>query len=133
MKSRAKSWLSSVIRLKCPHCRTGELFETGSFSFRQPFEMRKRCEVCNENFFPEPGFYYGAMFLSYIVFSFPCLFFVMFLHWIVGLSTLASMALLCVVAGIGFTYVFRVSRSLWIHMNVKYDQSIGDELSRKQA
>jgi len=133
MAKRAKSWLSSVIGLKCPHCRTGELFGTGSFSFSQPFEMHKRCEICNENFFPEPGFYYGAMFLSYIVFSFPCLFLVMFLHWIVGLSTVASMAILCVVAGFGFTYVFRVSRSLWIHMNVKYDQSIGDELSRKQA
>lgn len=57
----------------------------------------------------------------------------MFLHWVIGLSTLASMAILCVVAALVFTYVFRVSRSLWIHMNVKYDQSIGDELARKQA
>jgi len=73
------------------------------------------------------------MFLSYIVFSFPCLFSVMFFHWVLGLSTVASMAILCVVAGLGFVYVFRVSRSLWIHMNVTYDQSIGDELARNQA
>jgi len=109
MAIRAKSWLSSVIRLKCPHCRTGELFSTGSFSFSLPFEMIKRCEVCTQNFFPEPGYYYGAMFLSYIVFSFPCLFLVMFLHWIVGLSTFASMAILCVVAGIGTKYSFDFS------------------------
>ncbi|MEQ9288746.1 MAG: DUF983 domain-containing protein [Cyclobacteriaceae bacterium] len=29
--------------------------------------MKKNCEVCNLNFEPEPGFYYGAMFISYAV------------------------------------------------------------------
>jgi len=133
MSKRANSWLTSTVNLKCPQCRTGNLFETSTLSFREPFEMNKRCKTCNTNFFPEPGYYYGAMFVSYIVFSFPCLFFVMFLHWVLGLGMIASMALLCVAAGIGFIYVFRVSRSLWIHMNVNYDQSIGDELARKQA
>ncbi len=57
----------------------------------------------------------------------------MFLHWILGFGIVASMAMLIVVAGIGFIYVFRVSRSIWIHMNVDYDQSIGDELARKQV
>ncbi|MFK8054804.1 MAG: DUF983 domain-containing protein [Saprospiraceae bacterium] len=133
MANRAKSWITSVMGLKCPHCRTGDLFETSTLSFSDSFEMEKRCSVCNQNFFPEPGFYYGAMFVSYIVFAFPCLFFVMFLHWILGLGIVASMVLLCIVAGVGFVYVFRVSRSLWIHMNIRYDQSIGDELARKQA
>lgn len=129
MTKRANSWISSVIHLKCPHCRTGDLCETATFSFNKSFEMNKRCPVCNQNFFPEPGFYYGAMFLSYIVFSFPCLFLVMFLHWVLDVGIVASMAILCVVAGLGFVYVFRVSRSLWIHMNIRYDQTIGDELA----
>lgn len=128
MSSRASSWFSSMIGLKCPRCRTGNLFQKSTFAFSKPFEMHEECPKCKLNYWPEPGFYYGAMFLSYIVFSFPCLGFVFFLRWVLGYSIGASMLLLCLVAGLGFVYVFRVSRSLWLAMNVKYDQSIADNL-----
>ncbi|MFT7032909.1 MAG: hypothetical protein ACJA2S_001410 [Cyclobacteriaceae bacterium] len=29
--------------------------------------MYKKCTVCNLTFEPEPGFYYGAMFISYAI------------------------------------------------------------------
>ncbi|MEL6718022.1 MAG: DUF983 domain-containing protein, partial [Bacteroidota bacterium] len=57
----------SLFKLKCPRCHEADLFETGSFSFQKPFEMHERCPNCNFNNFPEPGFYYGAMFMSYII------------------------------------------------------------------
>lgn len=127
---RPDTWLGSVARLRCPRCRVGALFPTGTFSFSKPLDMHRRCPRCGEDYWPEPGFYYGAMFLSYIVFSFPCLGFVALLHWGFGLSLGASMTWLIVLAGLGFVYVFRVSRSLWIHMNVKYDEAVSDRVLR---
>ena len=130
MAQRASSWFGAVVRLKCPRCRIGPLFATGTFALSRPFDMHRTCPACGLDYWPEPGFYYGAMFLSYIVFSFPCLFFVFALHWLLGVSLPASMFWLIAVAGLGFVYVFRVSRALWLAMNAKYDQPLSDRLAR---
>jgi uncharacterized protein (DUF983 family) len=111
----------SIVNLKCPRCHEGDMFYTGSFSFKRSFDMKERCDVCNEDLFPEPGFYYGAMFISYIFTAWFCIFFVMFFHWVLGWSTMASFALLLAVVALCFVYFFRLARSIWINLNVKYD------------
>lgn len=70
---------------------------------------------------PEPGFYYGAMFISYIFMGWFCLFFVMFFHWILDWSISRSFMLLIAVCALIFVYVFRLARSIWINLMVKYD------------
>ena len=120
----AATWLTSVLRLRCPRCRTGRLFATGTFSFSRPFDMPPACPRCGQDYWPEPGFYYGAMFLGYIIFSFPSLGLVMLLHWVLGLSMGASIGLLILACAVGFVYMFRVARSLWIHFNVRYDPAV---------
>ena len=115
------STLRSACSLRCPKCHEGKMFYTPSFSFSRPFEMKERCDVCNEDFFPEPGYYYGAMFISYIFTAFFCIGFVMIFHWVLGWSTTASFALLLGILAILFTYIFRFSRVVYISLNVYYD------------
>ncbi len=110
-----------IMNLKCPRCHEGRLFETGSFSFHRPFDMPDRCPVCGQNYEPEPGFYYGAMFISYIFTGFFCIGFVAFFHWGLGWSTATSFALLLAVCALCFVYVFRLARAIWLGLNVKYD------------
>jgi uncharacterized protein (DUF983 family) len=55
--------LGHVFSGVCPSCRTGKI-TTGLFS------IRKRCSVCDYNFFPEPGFYLGAMMISFFISAF---------------------------------------------------------------
>lgn len=83
--------------------------------------MKKKCEVCELDFEPEPGFYYGAMFISYIFMGFFCLGFTAFFHWVVGLSVNASFLLLLAVCALLFVYIFRLARAIWININVKYN------------
>lgn len=91
--------------------------------------MKDRCDHCNQNFMPEPGFYYGAMFISYIFMGWFCLGFIALFHWVLGWSTAASFALLLSFCAVIFVYVFRASRSAWIHFNVKYDPKAAGEKS----
>jgi len=72
----------SIFNFKCPRCHEGDLFETETFSFQKSFDMHDKCPHCNLNYMPEPGFYYGAMFISYIFMGFFCIGFVMFFHWL---------------------------------------------------
>ncbi len=115
-----KSKLYATFALKCPRCHEGDLFPTPTFSFREPFDMNERCSVCNQDFVIEPGFYYGAMFISYIFTGWFSIGFVLFFHWVLDWSTLWSFALLLAVLAIFFVYIFRLARSVWIHLNVRY-------------
>lgn len=113
--------LYSMFNFKCPKCQEGDLYETPTFSFRRPFDMPKGCPYCRQSYWPEPGFYYGAMFIGYIFTAWFCIFFVMFFHWVLGWSTLASFGLLLGVCALLFVYFFRLARAIWINITVKYD------------
>ena len=83
--------------------------------------MPEKCASCGQKTEPEPGFYFGAMFLSYITSAWflilPTLFFVFYLGWTVELAMGVTIAIGA------FTYLrfLRGSRSLWLHMMIKHD------------
>jgi uncharacterized protein (DUF983 family) len=106
----------SIFSLKCPTCHRGDLFPTGSFSFDRPFAQFTHCPACGQRYFPEPGFYYGAMFISYIGSGFFCLGVVMFLRWVLDWSMLASFLTLIAIVAILFVWWFRVSRSAYLNL-----------------
>ncbi len=118
---RKGSKLYSIFGFKCPKCHEGSLFETGTFSFSKPFGMNKNCSVCGQDFEPEPGFYYGAMFISYIFMGWFCLGFIALLHWGIGWSLEASFVALIAFYVLFFVGIFRLARAIWININVKYD------------
>lgn len=52
--------LKSILLARCPSCHIGTIW-TGFFS------IRPRCTVCDYNFYPEPGFYLGAIAVSFLL------------------------------------------------------------------
>lgn len=119
LKKGSKTY--SIVHLKCPQCQEGEMFETGSWSFVKSFDMLKRCSECGLNYFPEPGYYYGSMFISYIWTGWFCLLFIACFHWWLGFSQTVAFSLLIVFLTVNFVYIFRISRLMWLNINVKYD------------
>lgn len=111
----------SVFALKCPRCHEGEMFESSSWSFVKPFDMLQRCPKCDLNYFPEPGYYYGAMFISYIWTGWFCLLFVALFHWVFDWGVNVAFGLLIAFLAINFVYIFRISRLMWLNFNVRYD------------
>lgn len=105
---------------KCAECHQGDMFPTGAFSFNKPFDMHERCPKCDANFYPEPGFYYGAMFMSYIFSAFIIMGFVMVLHWVLDLSLTASFGWLMAFVAIFFVWWFRFARAFWLNLIVGY-------------
>jgi uncharacterized protein (DUF983 family) len=53
-----KQILSRAVRWRCPNCGRGELF-------RGVFRMLPSCPVCGLSYFPEQGYYVGAMIINY--------------------------------------------------------------------
>jgi uncharacterized protein (DUF983 family) len=52
--------LGAILRARCPACRKGAVL-------KGVFGIHRRCSVCGHDFYPEPGFYLGAMFVSFLL------------------------------------------------------------------
>ncbi len=57
--------LSSAWHCKCPRCRRGNMFEGPILSFTAR-QMRPVCPHCDLKFEKEPGYFYVAMYVSYV-------------------------------------------------------------------
>jgi len=58
MKPAFRESISHGLRFRCPKCGEGRVFS----SF---FKMHDKCAVCSLSFYPESGYYAGAMYLDY--------------------------------------------------------------------
>jgi uncharacterized protein (DUF983 family) len=64
MEGRAReSILGSILRQRCPRCRSGKMFHYSIF--RGFPKMYERCPACNLKFEREQGYFLGAMYISY--------------------------------------------------------------------
>lgn len=60
------SLLSSILRSKCPACRKGEFFKNKNpYRLKKLGELHDNCPNCGQRFSLEPGFYFGAAYVSY--------------------------------------------------------------------
>jgi uncharacterized protein (DUF983 family) len=60
-----KNLATAIIECKCPKCRTGQIFPFSAFNLTKFNRMNERCPNCDVRLEPEPGFYQGAMYVSY--------------------------------------------------------------------
>ena len=60
-----KSALESIFLAKCPRCREGNMFKHSLVHYFKFAEMNSHCPHCNLRFEREPGFFIGAMYVSY--------------------------------------------------------------------
>ncbi len=66
MSTTKKDSLSyAMLNAKCPQCRKGDMFKHKWWSVSKFAQFYQTCTVCNLRFEREPGFFYGAMFVSY--------------------------------------------------------------------
>ncbi len=59
------SLLSAQFHCKCPRCWKGDVFSYPASNLLKFNKTNTTCSYCGIAFEPEPGFYYGAMFVSY--------------------------------------------------------------------
>lgn len=117
--------IQSIFKYKCPRCRQGDLF-TKPFKLSDPLSMPESCSVCGQKMQPEPGYYFGAMFISYIWTGFLFLFIIGFCMLVLDWGVNQSFGALIIIAAIMYFWIARVSRSMYIHLDVKYDEQYDD-------
>ena len=57
--------LMAMLECKCPRCRSGKMFSHSALNLKNFTRMFRNCPVCGLEFEIEPGFFWGAMYVSY--------------------------------------------------------------------
>lgn len=125
----------SIFNNKCPRCHEGEFFKNGNaFDLKNFSNMHDNCPVCDLSYQQEPGFYYGAMYVSYAINVA-----IMVSVWVAYLVLAGDnvsiwwMVLASALLGLALTpLTFRLARLLWINFFVRYDSAFS-RAGKKQA
>ncbi|NBA88192.1 DUF983 domain-containing protein [Emticicia sp. CRIBPO] len=116
--------LSTALQLKCPRCGEGELFEAKNpYTKGKMLAMHTHCPNCGLRYERENGFFYGAMYISYMfnialfvtAITSYYLFFEDMVDWRWFIGGYVALT------GLLTPIIFRLSRSIWIMFMVKYD------------
>lgn len=120
-----KNILSSMAGGCCPRCRKGPLFTHKAYNLKKFGSVHEHCPNCGQRFNLEPSFFYGAMYVSYAIqvalfvtvyvatkLFYPSAGLWWYFGWVVGIIVLLLPVL------------YRLSRSIWIHIFVKYNRHL---------
>lgn len=116
--------LKGAILLKCPRCEQGNLYESKNpYKPGKMMEMHKNCSNCGMRYEKEAGFFYGAMYVSYMLNI--ALFVIAtvvwyafiedFIDWRIYIGSYVLLTVLLV------PIIFRYSRSIWLMMMIKFE------------
>jgi hypothetical protein len=120
------AFLPSVLKMKCPSCRKGDMFVNKSvFPLNHSLDMPEHCPVCGQKMELEVGFYYGTGYVSYAI-SVLLFFFNLLWYWLIfGISykdysifyyLITSIVIVVVLQ----PWIMRISRVLYLNLFVKY-------------
>lgn len=115
--------LYSIFKMKCPRCQEGDFFVSHPYNLKKAGDIHKNCPHCNLKYAKEPGFYYGAMYVSYAIgvaiFVFIWVSFNLFFNNIdvyvqLGVITVTFLSL--------GPYIYALSKIIWANLFIKFDK-----------
>ena len=118
--------LPSLLAMKCPNCRKGQMFTNKSmFPLNKMLDMPERCTVCGQKMELEVGFYYGTGYVSYGI-TVAILGVLFVLYWLIfGLSYKDNSIFYALGSSVTIVllmqpWLMRISRVLYLYGFVKY-------------
>ena len=114
MRESLPSRLQAIVRFRCPRCLEGAVFES-------LWTMHPLCPFCQLEYEREPGYFLGAMYVSYgmaLAVGGPIVAVLMVLG---GLSVNQCILVMAVTLPLLAPLLFRYSRVFWMHLDQVLD------------
>jgi len=117
--------LYSILNFRCPNCHEGKLFNYKLYNLKKIGTMNKSCDKCQLEYSREPGFYFGAAYVSYgisvafaIAISAIGYLIKYFLYPELSWYTILAVLILSLV--VLFPVSYGLSRAVWLNMFYSY-------------
>ena len=120
---RIPETLYSTFANKCPRCHQGKVFANRNpYNIRETLHMKSDCDHCGLHYEREPGFFYGAMYVSYAITA------IILFIWLVSdllwlhqePEVLFGWVVLTVL--LTFSLIFRWARIIWLNFFIRFDK-----------
>ncbi len=126
--SLQQTYLYSLLFLKCPRCRQGDLLESNPYRIAKMNKVQKQCSSCALKYAIEPSFFTGSMYVSYAVgvaVAIATYVLTLVIGWTLGpAEILLSIISVLVVL---MPYIGAVSKSIWAHFFFKYEPKFANK------
>lgn len=118
-----KTKVYSILNNKCPNCSEGNFFKTNHpYNLKEFGMMNKRCGHCNEDFIREPGYYFGATYVSYALTVGLGIGLYLLLGIALEMETLPFLIIFSSLLIVLLPILYRVSRLIWINFFVSFSE-----------
>lgn len=110
-------FLLKILRNRCPYCHKGSVFANSNLLSLAPGKMHNDCPRCQARFAREPGFFWGAMYVSYALATAEA-----FITYFVcrllgtGMYDLSNLAAIVAVILVLSPLNFRLARLVWLYI-----------------
>lgn len=109
-------FIRNIFNDKCPRCTKGYVFKQDVSIFKIPI-MHATCETCNYHFDREPGYFLGAMYISYALAVLQGILTYILLYLTVpSLSTFYEILIIILVIILFARKNYKLSRIIYIHI-----------------
>ena len=117
------SRLYSIFKMKCPRCQEGDFFISHPYDLRKAGNTHEKCSNCDLKYSKEPGFYYGAMYVSYgLTVALFVAMWVSFNLFFENISVGLQIFLIISTTVLLTPYIYALSKIIWINIIIKYDR-----------
>jgi|TARA_B110000967_G_scaffold33527_1_gene32193 hypothetical protein len=115
--------LYSILKRKCPVCQEADFFISKPYNLKNLGKIHDSCCNCNESFSKEPGFYYGAMYVSYGlgVAMFVSIFLLTYLIY-PDSSAFTYITLIAIAMVFLGPFLYELSKIIWANMFMSFKQ-----------
>jgi uncharacterized protein (DUF983 family) len=108
----------------CPGCRIGRIFDGPAFPHYPGIaRLRSSCVICGVKFHREPGYFLGAMYISYAMVVIIILITLTALAFVTGWGWKLKFAVAIIIVALLTPPMITISRVLWIWLDRKIDPS----------
>jgi uncharacterized protein (DUF983 family) len=128
-----KNSLYSIFKYKCPRCNRGEFFESRNpYNLKEAGNIKESCSHCKLKYSPEPGFYYGAMYVSYgLGIAMFVTVWVALLVLYPSYTPIELIILLFISLILLGPYIYALSKTVWANLFFHYEEEYAQEKQKE--
>jgi uncharacterized protein (DUF983 family) len=115
--------ITAILCQRCPRCLRGRIY-------RHPFSMYRRCPVCDYDYFPESGFYLGAMMVPFFFGALTTVPFAILLK-VMGFEMTELVTVLAIFYAVIVGSLLYYARAIWLHLEYRISRRIKESDPRE--
>ncbi len=111
----------SIAKFKCPQCQEGDFFLSHPYDLKNAGKLHENCSECGLKYAKEPGFYFGAMYVSYAfgvaIFVATIVVYYLIYRSIDVIPLLVTMGILSILTA---PFNYALSKIIWANLFISY-------------